>query len=396
MQTLDLSWLNPDGSCGARRGKGIVTVRGGVPGDRVEVEITRERGRNASGEVRSLIEPSPDRREAPCPWDANCGGCDLAALTPEAQLAAKARMVQHTLRLDETPQIIGSPRAIGHRARMKVGLKDQQVGYRRARSHDIVNIDVCRIARPEVVDALNRLRSWLEEHGPLPFPEVEIRSDGERAVYAFEGSRRNVPSTLASIGDVAVGGRSVFGDATLTLNVLGLELRASPPSFYQVNLEGNELLAGFVRDTVLASNPARVLDLYAGIGNLDLSLAVAGVPVTAVELEGAAIRDLAYTADKLGVSDKVAVQTMPAERYDLSRDFFDVLVLDPPRSGAPGVLAKALMTRPHTVVYVSCNVASAARDIRPLTQAGYRLEEVRCYDLFPDTHHIETVLVLRR
>lgn len=396
MDTVELAWLNADGSCGARRNKGIVTVRGGVVGDEVEIEIIREKGRNATGEVRSIVTPSPHRRDPPCPWDSSCGGCDLAAMTPESQRSTKARMVQHTLRLPETPEIIASPRPIGHRARIKLGLVGTSVGYRRSRSHELVDIDACGIARPEIVDALGRLRSVLAEHGPLPFPEVEIRSDGERAVFAFEGSRRDVPTILAQLGDVAVGGRSVFGNATLTLNVLGVALRASPPSFYQVNLEGNALLAAFVRDTVLASKPAHVLDLYAGIGNLDLPLAMAGIAVTAVEIEGAAIRDLAATAELHGVSDRVKVKTMPAERYDLSSDFFDVLVLDPPRSGAPGVLNGAKVLRPHTVVYVSCNIGSASRDIRALTKEGYTLDEVRCYDLFPDTHHVETVLVLRR
>lgn len=396
MDALDLIWLNPDGTCGARSGKGIVTVRGGVVGDRVEVEVTRTRGRNATADVTAIIEPSADRRTPPCAWDASCGGCDLAALRPEAQLAAKANMVRHALRLDAAPEIIASPRATGHRARVKLAIQDGAVGYHRSRSHELVPIDVCGIARPEVGEALTRLRALLAQRGGLPYTEVEIRSDGERAVFAFKGSRRDVPVELASLGDVAVGGRSVFGNATLTLDVLGLSLRASPLSFYQVNLEGNALLAGFVRDTVLASSPSRVVDLYAGIGNLDLPLAMAGVDVLAVELEGAAIRDLAHTAEVHGVADKVTVHTMPAERYDLSKDFFDVLVLDPPRSGAPGVLEKALVLRPHTVIYVSCHIGSASRDIRALTKAGYRLDHVRCYDLFPDTHHVETVLVLRR
>ncbi|TNE85956.1 MAG: class I SAM-dependent RNA methyltransferase [Deltaproteobacteria bacterium] len=396
MPEVDLAWLNANGSCGARMGKGIVEVRGGVPGDRVAIDITRKRGRNASAVVTEVVTPSADRRAPPCPFDAACGGCDLAALTPDAQLAAKARMVQHALRLPETPSITASPRPTGHRARVKLGLDGTSLGYRRARSHELVDIDVCRIARPEVQAAMTRLRAHLVEHGPLPFTEVEIRSDGSRTVYAFEGSRRDAPDTLHQLGDVAVGGKTISGDATLQLDILGLSLRASPPSFFQVNLEGNALLADFVRQTVLATGPSHVLDLYAGIGNLDLPLAAEGIAITAVELEGAAIRDLAHTAEQLGIADRVSVTTGPAERYDPGAAFFDVLVLDPPRAGAPGVLAKAAVLRPHTVVYVACHVGSLARDAKELLSAGYRMEQVRCYDLFPDTHHVETVAVFRR
>jgi 23S rRNA (uracil1939-C5)-methyltransferase len=396
VEEVELEWLNPNGSCGGRIGRKTLEVRGGLPGDRVAIDPLTLRGKRPRVQAQQILAPSPDRQPPTCPLDARCGGCDLAGLTATAQHAAKARMVQHALGLAEPPSLTPSPRPTAHRARVKLALSGVSVGYHRSRSHDIVDVPHCEIARPEIQEALTRLRKHLSAHGPVPFRSVEIRSDGSRAVFAFEGRRRDTPQHLHQLGDVAVGGKSVAGNATLTLDVLGLPLRASPPSFFQVNLEANELLAGFVRETVLAASPAHVLDLYAGIGNLDLQLACAGVPVTAVELEGAAIRDLAHSAESLGVSDRVTVHISPAEAYDPSTTFFDILVLDPPRAGAPGVLARAAVLRPHTIVYVACHVGSLARDAREIAREGYRLEDVRCYDLFPNTHHVETVAVFRR
>ena len=116
-------------------------------------------------------------------------------------------MVQHTLRLETPPILVPSPRTSGHRARIKLGIEGTEVGYRRARSHELVSIETCAVARPEVNAALAKLRQWLSDHGPIPFREVEIRSDGTRAVFAFEGSRKRMPPDLQQLGDVAVGGK---------------------------------------------------------------------------------------------------------------------------------------------------------------------------------------------
>ncbi|MCA9495269.1 MAG: class I SAM-dependent RNA methyltransferase, partial [Myxococcales bacterium] len=134
----------------------------------------------------------------------------------------------------------------------------------------------------------------------------------------------------------------------------------------------------------------RVLDLYAGIGNLSLPLAARGLPVIAVEAPGPGSEDLRRNAAGLPAE----VHARPVERFDASRSPFDALVLDPPRAGAPGVLPKVTLLRPRVIVLVSCFAASAARDLAELK--GYRAVSVRCFDLFPDTHHVETVVVLER
>ena len=135
--------------------------------------------------------------------------------------------------------------------------------------------------------------------------------------------------------------------------------------------------------------------MYAGIGNLTLPLAAStGVPVAAVEIEGDGIGDLRFNAKRAGLA--IEAHGRPVEKHDASRTPFDVVVLDPPRSGASGVLAKLVRQRPRGIVYVSCDILSARRDLKEATKAGYRLQSATCFDLFPDTHHIETVLVLVR
>jgi len=294
---------------------------------------------------------------------------------------ALARIAGRALGVDP-PEMVPSPRQIGHRARIDLGIVDGRVGYRHHRSSELVEVASCGIARAEVQAALSVLRN-ADLRG---FDRVEIRSDGSRAVYAFSGSGHDaLPSELE---DVAIDGRAVRGNPILSLQVQGVPLRASPRSFYQVNLEINALLVAEV--TAAAAGHERVLDLYAGIGNLSLPVADLGIPVVAVELEGQAIADLRAMANGRPVRAIAA----DVGRFDTTTEAFDCLILDPPRSGAPGLLQRIALNRPQTVIYVSCNAVAAGRDLRRLQ--GYRVHSVRCFEMFPETHHFESVIVLKR
>lgn len=391
MEPVRIEWLQPDGRGAGRGPDGMIVVAGAVPGDLVAVRVVTRRGRTVEGEVEAMVEASPERRAPPCPWDAACGGCDLAAIRPEARLARLAHLIGHTLELPTPPEVVPSPRPTAHRARVKLAIDRGRVGYRAHRSHDLVEPGTCAVARPELQEALVRLRDPRHDAIRAAATSVELRSDGARAVYAFEGGPP--PGGLDALGDVAWNGRAVAGDPTLQLQVDGASLRAGPRSFYQVNLEANALLVAHVVAEVVARRPERVLDLYAGIGNLTLPLARAtGVPVTAVELDGDSVSDLRHNA----AGHRIEVFASRVERYDVARSPFDALVLDPPRAGTEGQLPRFLALRPRVVVLVACDVRSARRDTRDAIAKGYRVAGVRGFDLFPDTHHVETVVVLER
>jgi 23S rRNA (uracil1939-C5)-methyltransferase len=224
-----------------------------------------------------------------------------------------------------------------------------------------------------------------------------LRSDGKRAIYAFSSEGRiseALRANLAALGDVAIDGQPIAGDPTLRLHVAGHALRCSPLAFYQVNLEINEELGAFVRQAITDLRSERLLELYAGIGNLSVPLAANGLPVVAVEREGASTADLRATLAERSLP--IRVVTSAAEAFDPSTEAFDVALLDPPRAGAPGVIPKILRNRPRGIVYVACHVPSAARDLKPAFDAGYRLADVRCFDMFPGSHHFETVAVVVR
>jgi 23S rRNA (uracil1939-C5)-methyltransferase len=394
MSVIEVEWLSPDGVGGARHGRGSIRVPGTIPGDRVEVAEQSRNGVTVTAAMTALVTPSPHRRLPPCRFDDRCGGCDLSVLKPEARPSVLGRVAQRALELPSLPTFVGSPNPHAHRARVKFAIRDEKIGFLAERSHAIVDVDGCLAARSEVDDGLRRVRALPTLAG---LSAVEVRSNGERVVFAFEGDKTLPDATfqaICTLGDVALGGRRIAGDPTLLLKVAGVVLQASPGSFYQVNLEVDELLATYVRDTVVGWSAERVVDLYGGIGNLGLPIAVSGVPVVSVEMAGASAADGAAAARRLGAPWRGV--NADVGRWDPSREAFDVAVLDPPRAGAPGVVERVIRNRPRGIVYVSCNVSAAARDLRPALAAGYRIDDVRVYDMFPDTRHFETVITLRR
>lgn len=394
---VHIEWLGLDGVGGGKSANGkVVRVKGTLPGD---VVTAKPGPPKEPFEVSQRIAASVDRAEASCALHAACGGCDLAEARPDARKRWLSETIRRRLGGTPAPQWTASPRSSGHRARINMTIRGATVGYQAHRSHDLVDVLQCPIARPEVNLGLTTLRSWAASHPDAGLTRVEIRSDGSRAVFAFSTTGAHAAKigrlqadSLAELGDVAIDGRTVHGVPALWLPG-PVPMRASPRAFYQVNLEVNRAMTDWV--IAQASDGERILDLYAGIGNFALNLAKLDIPVIAVEREGQATGDLLVSAENAGLTGVKAVR-LPVERFDPSREMFDVAIVDPPRAGAPGVLDKVVLNRPKRVIYVCCHLPSAIRDIRALTRAGYRLTDVHCFDMFPDTHHVESGLVFDR
>ncbi|MFZ5478918.1 MAG: class I SAM-dependent RNA methyltransferase [Myxococcota bacterium] len=308
---------------------------------------------------------------------AEAGVLPLAGLPVEEQLAIREARVRDALRKGrveaEVSPIVPSPRHAGARARVALKASPEgRLGFFRPGTHTWVEVPLDEVARPEVVAEAARIAGRVRG-------EVEIRSDGERVAVVLER-----PADIG--GNVWCKGRVLAGDPTLRVN----GLRVSPGSFYQVNLEVNARIVDDV-DAVLARlAPARLLDLYAGVGNLSARAVARGVPATLVETDASSVADARVNCPG------AEIVRGDAGRLTAGKHFFDVALLDPPRAGAPGVIQTLLVTRPRAIVYLSCEPATLARDVRPATQAGYRPTRVQPYDMFPGTEHVETLVILER
>lgn len=314
--------------------------------------------------------------------------------TLEEQRASLIARVERQLNLPVV-EFVPSPRTTGYRSRIELTPDSNGIlGYRAPRSHEPVAVCHCPVARPEINDVLAQLTP-----APVLTQRVALRSNGRdvvlhaRAKDKHRGVVRRWLDGLAHLNiPLALNGRGVLGDPTTVLSVAGVTHRLSPATFYQVNLEINARLVEDVISMVESLKPAGVLDLFSGAGNLSMPLAAKGFSTTLIESHPTAVKDARRTAARLSVS--ADIREGRAEKFHAGDAFFDVAVLDPPRKGAGAVIDQVLLTRPKGVVMVSCNAAALAGDLARAEAHGYRLSQLRLYEMFPHTGHVEVMGLL--
>ncbi len=335
---------------------------------------------------------------------------DLAGETVEDELEIKRQRVVRALGAQgvelEVPSPLPSPRRSGARARIGLRVADDgALVMFEPGSHVATDPPLDAMARPEIAAVARALPAALATAPRLlgALERVELRSDGQRVVAVFAGAvprkanaelARALEPALGEDGAVALGGRAILGNARLRIDIGPLELEVGPLSFYQVNLEANRRLVASVVEAVMGFDPARVLDLFGGAGNLSLPLAAAGVAVGLVESHPSAVKDARANAARLGLD--LSCTQQDAYRLSPGDHFFDVAVLDPPRAGARGAMAAVCATRPRGIVLVSCHPASLARDLSQAMAQGYEPTRLELHDLFPLTSHVESLVVLTR
>ncbi|HEX2171686.1 MAG TPA: TRAM domain-containing protein [Dehalococcoidia bacterium] len=356
----------------------VVFVTGAIPGEQVEVEVTDRRKKLLRGRVRRILEPSPDRVEPPCPIVDRCGGCQWQHIAYPRQIELKRQILTQQLHriggFSEPPvePMVASPQPFGYRSTVRmVWLPDGRLGYRMAHSHDLVAAAWCPIAAPSINEILAAPPSPGE-------PGTEARIWGD----PLDGS-----ATLARAGDAA---------ASATITVLGRPFRVSGASFMQANLPQLEAIIRTVIEFLQPAGDQIVIDAYCGIGVIGVSLAPLVRRVIGIESSEPAVEDAAVNGEQVDTFD-IWSGSVADVLPELTFETIDAVILDPPRSGCePETIRAILEAAPATIVYVSCDPATLARDLKTLAAAGYELRTVRPVDLFPQTFHVESVALLRR
>lgn len=362
----------------------VVFVRGGLPGEEVAVEIVESRNDWRRGVVTSVAVASPDRVVPPCPHRLEgCGGCDWQHLAVDRQLDAKVAIVTDALVRTAklaAPEVRtgGSVPEWGYRTTIRVvGGPDGVPAYRAERSNDPVPALGCLVAHPSLVELLDRVRI-------APGVEVALRvsaATGEMTAL-WDGG----PGDVTGLPDAVGVGRS----AVVLEVVGGHRFRVSAESFFQSGPAAAELLVGTVRRMAPELDRARrVLDAYAGVGLFALAATAPRSHVVTVESSKSSVGD-----SRVNLADRNAtmVPREVAQFAPLPGQRFDVVIADPARTGLGKPGARALVAaKAPVLVLVSCDPASLARDTVLLAGAGYRHEGTEVVDVFPHTHHVETV-----
>jgi tRNA/tmRNA/rRNA uracil-C5-methylase (TrmA/RlmC/RlmD family) len=372
----------------------VVFVRHGLPGELVRVEVTESTSKFSRGDAVAIIEASPDRVNAPCRYahPRGCGGCDLQHASTSGQLAWKTALVTEHLRriagVEPAFTVVEAPsNPKGSRTRLRCAVDENgRLALRASRSHDVVTLDACWISNPSFATAF--ATSW---HGAQ---EVELRAIGEGAAFAVV--RRLTPrGTMHEL--CSLRGEPLEPSTQSRVNVRGHVFSVGPRSFWQSHQDAPTMLLDTVLEFADAKADDHVTDLFSGVGLFAVPLAKVVGPggrVTAVESSPYAVRDARQNAEGQR-NVKVREWSVTPRSINDSVGDGDVVVLDPPRGGLAKGAAEALVRRrPRRVVYVSCDAATFARDLKILLAGGYALNQMRVFDLFPMTEHVELVASL--
>jgi 23S rRNA (uracil1939-C5)-methyltransferase len=374
----------------ARHDGQVVLVSGAIPGERVTARVERKSKGVLYATTESIDEPSPDRRAVD--GDPDCGGCLYAHIGYKRQLALKSDVIADAFtrigklplpqRVDVTPS-----REDGYRMRARLHVRGSRWGFFREGTHDLCDARQTRQLLPETCDALDRVTAQIRSLA-LDVREIELSEN-------TTASERGIDVRLPALVDgVTVCGSDAFVTETLNVGGADISLRRSVLAFFQ----GNRYLLATLVNHVVDQIPgdASVVDLYAGAGLFAIGAAAAKrARVRAVEGDRVSAADL--------IANAVAYESVDAVRQPVesfvgaSPARPDVLIVDPPRTGmSKEALEGVIRLQAPSLVYVSCDVATLARDAKKLIEAGYAIEHARAFDLFPNTPHVETVISLRR
>ena len=392
-----------------------------VTGDEVWVEVTEEKKRYSIGRLVRIVEPSPWRVEPPCPYFGLCGGCHWQHIRYAIQGELKKEVLKEIMgRLggwQEIPPISVVPSAdpFGYRARVQLKSGGGSLGFYQERSHRIIDIEGCPVSHPlinETIQTLRKEKTLFEEFGEI---EINISPEEKKGILILPSypRYRRMEERLKTFLQVdpiikgfALKGKKKwlsFGNPhlnfALSLKNLKrkepLRLRTSPESFFQVNLNQNQKLI----DTVVAFSGGgeneKVLDLYAGVGNLTLPLAIHAGEVWGIEENRAAVEDAKFNAERNGIRNARFIEGKVEEVLkDWKTGRPDQMILDPPRAGCKKVVDQMVRLGPEKIVYVSCEPTTLSRDLRLFCERGYSLQKLCLIDMFPQTYHMEVVALL--
>ncbi len=436
--TVYIEDLTHDGNGVAKVDGYPLFIQGALPTETVDVHVLKTLKNYGFAKVVDILQPSSDRVEAPCQYFKQCGGCQLQHLSYEGQLKWKQNMVENVMKrlgkIDAPVHPVkGMDNPWNYRNKAQIPFADTEAGliagFYKTKSHNIVDMERCLIQTGEADTILADLKRELVTLGLPAYNEANHsgqlrhvvvrkgRATNEVMVVLVTKSRKlpqkeaiveviqrlipNVASIVQNINSEKT--NVIFGNETITLwgkdviedTIGNVRFEISARSFYQVNPEQTEVLYKQALDYAQLTGTERVIDAYCGIGSISLFLAQQAGYVMGVEIVPQAIEDAKRNAEINGFTNTY-FEAGPAEevipRWYAEGKEADVLVVDPPRKGCDEALLNTIITqRPKRMVYVSCNPATLARDLRILEDGGYKTQEIQPVDMFPHTTHCEAV-----
>jgi len=411
----------------ARLTKGsIILLQNSLPGEKIYLGTIEKRKNTHFGEVEKILSPHPQRIDPPCPYYQRCGGCDLQHCSYEGQLDIKTQIIKEMFQglSSSVSPPLPSPLQFGYRQRIRLQVDKGKIGFFKFRSSEIIPIKACLIAHP----AINRILEILLERKEFQTlcrnscqVELHFNPADETISLLLYYQRKPRPNDFATARELTArvdGLEGLFfkGDSFALVgleNDKGRILSQRIPAngyaaftlsweiggFCQVNLLQNCNLIDYVQRVFLSSESHTVLDLFCGMGNFSIPLAQSAQSLVGVEGQGSSIRCAESNSKAAGLTNTCFIK---GAIHDVCRRLlkegrkFETTIVDPPRQGLPHLATDLASLSTRSIIYISCDPATLVRDIKDLLKHNFHLVSVQPVDMFPQTHHIETIAVLEK
>lgn len=404
MQITITSLGNSVGGISSAEGRKTVFVRGALPGETVKCRISSEKKNRIEAELLEVIEASPHRVTPFCEYFGKCGGCSLQHLSYSQQLIWKRNWIEKAfsrvgISFSTIADAVSSPRTTGYRNRVSFDVVEGKPGLHRFRGNPFP-VNECPLLNRRGQREFRLLQKVSLGH----CTRVSVRASDRTGSAMLEFRGGSAPFSLAQDSSVNTAWEASGKWVTepegceITEQAAGLTFPIRPGTFFQVNPDCTDRLISIVAD--LCIDDSNILDLYGGSGTIALPLAMSGADVVSVEINP----DSSLSGRKAALMnsvDSISFITIPVRQFltDSSRTgrSWDTVIIDPPRAGL-GIRISRLLRKINSgkIIYVSCNPFSMARDLRIITKRDWTVQKVQPIDMFPQTDHIETVVLLER
>lgn len=406
MQTIKAEQPVYGGYVIGRDGK-VVFIKGAIPGELVEVALEEKKKDYFVASVTGVTEPSPYRRKPPCSIFGRCGGCQLQYITHEKQVSMKEEILLETLRrlaavdIQLGPSITGKEFGYRHRGQFKVS-QAGETGFYREGTREVIPVEEC----PLMIDKINQALQALKRIDIKGAKELHL-SAGDTVSILVKGvipEKAEQEVLDCGISGLAFENGTSLGRDYITLDLHDLKYSVTPWSFFQSHWALNQTVVETVISGLGPLENKRVLDLYSGAGNFSIPLAVHAGEVVGVEGNVNAVEDAKRNAALNSIKNCTFINLSAEESFGSRRKHkhdrlfretaYDIILLDPPRAGLTSDCLKGVMElNSGRIVYISCNPATLARDIKKMKEK-YELESMTMIDFFPNTYHIEALAYL--
>jgi len=401
----------------ARTGDKVVFVRGGVPGDEVDAEVTEEKKSFDIAYINNIIEPSKHRVDPQCEYFGKCGGCQWQNIDYQYQLKAKEQILKESIQkiagINDfvIEPIVPSQNKYNYRNRVTLHLDTVKgkhiLGFKEEKSHQLVSIEQCPISSDNISQLVQKISKLITGYDAkkLPFEKIFISDIGKIPALSLSPKKNSSESEVNSLFyklkeriqgiDISIDNKE---EKSFEFKVLGLKFISSPSVFAQANSIINEqLIKTLIKWADLKKNE-NVMDLYCGYGNFSLNIARKVKQVLSIDNNKKAIK-FAIKNAKLNSIRNCIFEDWDVKKYlqrHKPKENQDLVILDPPRTGAKEIIKSIINISPKKILYISCNPTTLARDLKDLIKAGYNLKKIQPFDMFPQTFHIESLSLLEK